>query len=101
MRATAAATKSATEPVLAAPSKTGPASAAVVSWRAGTGCSPRANVAFSFLRTLDWLQEKLHQIVSHGVDRCTCPSTADIPVVREKGKTMPAARDTGAASVQA
>jgi len=106
MRAPAAATKSATDPVLAAPAKTGPTSAAVVSWRAGTGCSPRVNVAYSLLRTLDWLRGKLRHLasrglVSRGADRCTGPSTAYIPVVREKGKTVPVARGTGAASVQA
>jgi hypothetical protein len=98
MRATAAATKSATHPVLAAPAKAGPTSAAVFSWQAGTGCSPRINVAYSFLRTLNWLREKLHHIVSHRADRYTHPSTVDIPVVREKGKTMPVPRGTGAAS---
>jgi hypothetical protein len=88
----------------------------VVSWAPGTGCSPRVNVAYSLLRTLDWLREKLHHLVSRGLvsrglvsrglvsrgaDRCTDPSTADIPVVRQKGKTVPVASGTGAASVQA
>lgn len=104
MRATAAATRSATVFVLAAPAETGPTSTAVLSWRAGTGCSPRANVAYSFLHTLDWLREKLHHIVSHSADRRTRPGPADTPVLRdnvsrEKGKTMPVARSTGAASV--
>jgi hypothetical protein len=99
MRATAAATKSATNPVPAAPGRSGLTSVVVVSWKAGTGCSPRINLAYVFLRTLDWLRETLHHLVSRGADRWKRPSPADIPVAREKGKTIPVARGTGAASV--
>ena len=92
MRDTTAATKSGADPFLAAPSKTAPTPAAVLSRRERVAGSPRAHVAYSLLFTLNWFRDKLRQIFSHDADRWTGQALPDVSALREKDKLTQGAR---------
>jgi len=86
MKDTAFAKMSTAYPSLAAQTTAEPSSAAVVTWQKGPACSPRANVAYSFLHTLDWVRSTLRRLLVRSARRSSHLSAAGLSVLRGQTK---------------